>query len=159
MVRKTPRSPRFARCSGQPAGFLGDTILLGHCGEKLARKFLPPGIPARARPRVPKVRHWAYLKMLAAHSGRVYTQEQILGHLHGTGRNVTVYSVNTHVANLRRKIESDRTRPARLHTVSGAGYVLSDSVRSSCRARLGAFWVCGRIPSGAGSGGVSVVRG
>ncbi|MDX2642094.1 response regulator transcription factor [Streptomyces sp. PA03-1a] len=67
------------------------------------------------------------LETLAAQPGRVFTREQILGHLHGTGRYFTVRTVDTHVMNLRRKIESDPARPVRLLTVYGVGYVLSDS--------------------------------
>ncbi|MFG2303747.1 response regulator transcription factor [Actinacidiphila glaucinigra] len=67
------------------------------------------------------------LETLAAQPGRVFTREQILGHLHGTGRYFTVRTVDTHVMNLRRKIEPDPARPVRLLTVYGVGYVLSDT--------------------------------
>lgn len=67
------------------------------------------------------------LETLAAQPGRVFTREQILGQLHGTGRYFTVRTVDTHVMNLRRKIEPDPARPVRLLTVYGVGYVLSDT--------------------------------
>ncbi|MFJ6726420.1 response regulator transcription factor [Streptomyces sp. NPDC091281] len=66
------------------------------------------------------------LAALADRPGQVFSREQILGRLHGTGGYFTVRTVDTHVMNLRRKIEDDPARPTRLLTVYGVGYVLSD---------------------------------
>ncbi|MFD3452326.1 response regulator transcription factor [Streptomyces sp. NPDC058691] len=68
------------------------------------------------------------LETLAEQPGRVFTREQILAQLHGTGRYFTVRTVDTHVMNLRRKIEPDPARPVRLLTVYGVGYKLAGDV-------------------------------
>ncbi|MFF3562180.1 response regulator transcription factor [Streptomyces sp. NPDC002574] len=68
------------------------------------------------------------LETLAEQPGRVFTREQILAQLHGTGRYFTVRTVDTHVMNLRRKIEPDPARPIRLLTVYGVGYKLAGDV-------------------------------
>jgi DNA-binding response OmpR family regulator len=67
------------------------------------------------------------LETLAAYPGRVFTREQILAQLHGTGRYFTVRTVDTHVMNLRRKIETDPSRPRRLVTVYGVGYRMAEA--------------------------------
>ncbi|GGK85531.1 DNA-binding response regulator [Sphaerisporangium melleum] len=65
------------------------------------------------------------LELLASQPERVFTREQILGHLHGFDRYITSRTVDVHVMNLRRKIEPDPRRPARLVTVYGVGYKLT----------------------------------
>ncbi|MGV9914716.1 response regulator transcription factor [Streptomyces tendae] len=66
------------------------------------------------------------LEVLASAPGRVFTRQQILGHLHGIDRYVTTRTVDGHVMNLRRKIESDPSRPQILLTVYGVGYKAAD---------------------------------
>jgi len=66
------------------------------------------------------------LEALAAEPGRVFTRDQLLRHLHGFDSYVTARTVDVHVMNLRRKIESDPRHPVRLVTVYGIGYKLSD---------------------------------
>jgi two-component system, OmpR family, alkaline phosphatase synthesis response regulator PhoP len=66
------------------------------------------------------------LEVLAAEPGRVFTRDQLLRHLHGYDSYVTARTVDVHVMNLRRKIEPDPSRPARLITVYGVGYKLAD---------------------------------
>jgi len=69
---------------------------------------------------------FALLAVLAAEPGRVFTRDQLLRHLHGFDSYVTARTVDVHVMNLRRKIEADPRRPARLLTVYGVGYKLAD---------------------------------
>jgi DNA-binding response OmpR family regulator len=65
------------------------------------------------------------LALLAAQPGRVFTRAQIVEHLYGgAGHYVTLRTVDTHVMNLRRKIESEPHRPRLLVTVYGVGYKL-----------------------------------
>jgi two-component system response regulator RegX3 len=64
------------------------------------------------------------LELLAREPGRVFDRRELVRHLWqsdfvGSGR-----SVDTHVVNLRRKIEREPHRPTRLLTVRGAGYKL-----------------------------------
>jgi two-component system, OmpR family, alkaline phosphatase synthesis response regulator PhoP len=67
------------------------------------------------------------LEALIAEPGRVFTRDQLLRHLHGFDSYLTARTVDVHVMNLRRKIEADPRRPARLVTVYGIGYKLADA--------------------------------
>ncbi|MFJ3667373.1 response regulator transcription factor [Streptomyces sp. NPDC090106] len=71
------------------------------------------------------------LTLLAGSPGQVFSRSQILERLHGFDRYVTARTVDVHVMNLRKKIEDDPRRPARLVTVYGVGYKLTDGIRSS----------------------------
>jgi DNA-binding response OmpR family regulator len=64
------------------------------------------------------------LTALAAEPGRVFTRAQLLRRLHGFDRFVTVRTVDVHVMNLRKKIETDPRNPALVLTVYGVGYKL-----------------------------------
>ncbi|XVU22800.1 response regulator transcription factor [Actinoplanes sp. CA-054009] len=66
------------------------------------------------------------LLTMAAEPGRAFTRDQLLRHLHGFDSYVTARTVDVHVMNLRRKIETDPRRPARLLTVYGVGYKMAD---------------------------------
>lgn len=70
-------------------------------------------------------REFDLLATLARRPGRVFTRLQLLeaagGDAFGSGERV----VDTHVSNLRRKLESDPTSPRYLLTVPGAGYKLA----------------------------------
>ncbi|MFK3982850.1 response regulator transcription factor [Micromonospora sp. NPDC050397] len=78
---------------------------------------------------------FALLHAMAAQPGRVFTREQLLGHLHGFDRYITNRTVDVHVMNLRKKIEPNPRRPSRLITVYGVGYKLTDAGDGSDRAR------------------------
>ncbi|MER8102654.1 response regulator transcription factor [Kitasatospora sp. NPDC094016] len=71
------------------------------------------------------------LQVLAAQPGRVFTRAQLLEHLHGIDRYITTRTVDTHVMNLRRKIEPQPRRPTRLLTVYGIGYKLAEGPRGA----------------------------
>ncbi|MEU4243325.1 response regulator transcription factor [Actinoplanes sp. NPDC026619] len=62
------------------------------------------------------------LSALTAEPGRVFTRAQLLRRLHGFDRFVTVRTVDVHVMNLRKKIETDPRNPALILTVYGVGY-------------------------------------
>ncbi len=66
---------------------------------------------------------------LAARPHGVLTRSQLLEELHGIDRYVSVRTIDTHVLNLRKKIERDPRRPTRLVTVYGVGYKLTDEQR------------------------------
>jgi DNA-binding response OmpR family regulator len=64
-------------------------------------------------------------KLLAAlvqQKGTVLTRQQLLDHVWGPGVFVTDRVVDTHVGNLRKKIESNPDQPAWLVSVRGVGY-------------------------------------
>ena len=64
-------------------------------------------------------------KLLSAfirHRGRVLSREQLLDEVWGHGVYVVDRAVDTHIVNLRRKIEPDPASPRYLVSVRGAGY-------------------------------------
>ena len=64
-------------------------------------------------------------KLLSAfirHRGRVLSREQLLDEAWGQGVYVTDRAVDTHIVNVRRKIEPDPAAPRYLVSVRGAGY-------------------------------------
>ena len=64
-------------------------------------------------------------KLLSAfirHRGRVLSREQLLDEAWGRGVYVTDRAVDTHIVNVRRKIEPDPAEPRHLVSVRGAGY-------------------------------------
>jgi DNA-binding response OmpR family regulator len=67
---------------------------------------------------------FALLAVMAAQPGRVFTRAQLLTHTSGLERSSTERSIDVHVMNLRRKIETDARRPEYLRTVYGVGYRL-----------------------------------
>jgi two-component system, OmpR family, alkaline phosphatase synthesis response regulator PhoP len=69
---------------------------------------------------------FALLSAFAAEPGRAFSRDQLLRRLHGLDSYVTARTVDVHVMNLRRKIETNPRRPARLLTVYGIGYKLAD---------------------------------
>lgn len=66
------------------------------------------------------------LATLAAEPGRVFTRGQLLDQAFGMDRFVTERTVDVHIMNLRRKLEADPRKPARLITVYGVGYKMQD---------------------------------
>ncbi|MFJ2745670.1 response regulator transcription factor [Streptomyces sp. NPDC087440] len=74
------------------------------------------------------------LGALAAAPDRVFSRQQLLAELHGFDRYISVRTVDMHVMNLRKKIEPAPRRPARLLTVFGVGYKLTDPQKDAGRA-------------------------
>ena len=67
------------------------------------------------------------LATLAQHAGQTLSREQLLERIHGDA-GVAGYdrSIDAHIRNLRRKIETDPTDPRIIQTVYGVGYRFSD---------------------------------
>lgn len=64
------------------------------------------------------------LKTLAIHSGKVLTHRQLLTTVWGKAYENDTHYLRVYIGQLRRKIESDPTRPKHLITESGVGYRL-----------------------------------
>lgn len=62
------------------------------------------------------------LAALAGHPGQTLTREQLLDELHGAAYNRFDRSVDSHIKNLRRKLESDSSQLRFIETVYGIGY-------------------------------------
>ena len=65
------------------------------------------------------------LEEFALHPGIVLSRARLLDRLHGTTRWIGDRTIDTHVKNLRSKIEVDPQNPTRLVTVYGVGYTLN----------------------------------
>jgi DNA-binding response OmpR family regulator len=66
------------------------------------------------------------LATLARRPGRIFTRAQLLDALHGVAFETYERAIDSHVKNLRRKIEPDPRRPRYVLTVYGVGYRFVD---------------------------------
>jgi two-component system alkaline phosphatase synthesis response regulator PhoP len=67
------------------------------------------------------------LATMARQPGRVFTRAQLLDAIHGVSIETFDRAIDSHVKNLRHKIESDPRQPRRLLMVYGVGYKLSEA--------------------------------
>jgi two-component system KDP operon response regulator KdpE len=70
---------------------------------------------------------WRLLAFLASHAGKVLTHAQILREVWGPGAAAQSHYVRVYMAELRKKIEADPSRPRLLLTEPGVGYRLADA--------------------------------
>ncbi len=68
------------------------------------------------------------LLTLARRPGRIFTRSQLLDALHGVAFESYERAIDTHVKNLRRKLEPDPRNPRYVLTVYGVGYRLADAL-------------------------------
>jgi DNA-binding response OmpR family regulator len=66
------------------------------------------------------------LAALARQPGRIFTRSQLLDAVHGVAFESYERAIDTHVKNIRRKLEPDPRRPALILTVYGVGYRFVD---------------------------------
>ncbi len=66
------------------------------------------------------------LKTLAASPGRIFTRSQLLDELRGVAFESYERAIDSHIKNLRRKLEPDPRRPRYVLTVYGVGYRFAD---------------------------------
>ncbi len=71
---------------------------------------------------------FALLAVLAQNPGQTFTREQIFDRLHSDIYTGFDRSVDSHIKNLRKKIELDPVNPTYILTVYGVGYKFSDEV-------------------------------
>jgi two-component system KDP operon response regulator KdpE len=69
---------------------------------------------------------WRLLALLASHAGKVLTHAQILREVWGPNAAAQSHYVRVYMAELRKKIEADPSRPRLLITEPGVGYRLAD---------------------------------
>ena len=67
------------------------------------------------------------LATMARQPGRVFTRAQLLDAIHGISFETFERAIDSHIKNLRHKIESDPRQPRRLLMIYGVGYKLSDT--------------------------------
>lgn len=68
------------------------------------------------------------LKTLIEHPGRVYSRDQLLDAMHADLRDVTDRAVDSHIRNLRRKLEDCAPGAQWIYSVYGVGYRFEPSV-------------------------------
>ena len=66
------------------------------------------------------------LTALARRPGRIFTRSQLLDAVHGVAFESYERAIDTHIKNLRRKLEPDPRRPRYILTVHGVGYRFAD---------------------------------
>ena len=66
------------------------------------------------------------LATLARQPGRIFTRSQLLDALHGVAFETYERAIDSHVKNLRRKLEPDPRQPRYVLTVYGVGYRFAD---------------------------------
>jgi two-component system, OmpR family, alkaline phosphatase synthesis response regulator PhoP len=66
------------------------------------------------------------LTVLAQHPGQTFSRAQLLETLHGVAYDGYDRSIDSHIKNLRRKIEEDLSQPNFIQTVYGIGYRFTD---------------------------------
>jgi two-component system KDP operon response regulator KdpE len=69
---------------------------------------------------------WRLLVFLARHAGKVLTHAQILREVWGPNTSSQSHYVRVYMAELRKKLEPDPSRPRLLLTEPGVGYRLAD---------------------------------
>jgi DNA-binding response OmpR family regulator len=79
------------------------------------------------RPVMLTAKEFGILEVLAKSPGWVFTRAQIIDKAFGFDRYVLERTVDAHVMNLRRKIETDPAEPRYVQTVYGRGYRLSNA--------------------------------
>ena len=67
-------------------------------------------------------KEYKLLAVLAQHPGQLFSREALVEHLSGSALDNYDRSVDSHIKNLRRKLEPDPTRPRFIETVYGEGY-------------------------------------
>lgn len=65
---------------------------------------------------------YTMLEMLVKHEGQPLSRDQLLEHLHGVVYGGVDRSVDSHIKNLRKKIEPDPAEPTYIQTIYGFGY-------------------------------------
>ena len=112
------------RTSGAPASMAAETaaITVGDITLYPATHTVQRGAELVAlRPK-----EYELLLALARRAGRVVTRAELLTEVWGYSDDVMSRTVDTHIAELRRKLESDPTAPRHVLTVRKVGYRLAD---------------------------------
>jgi len=69
------------------------------------------------------------LEVLIMHPGQILTREQLLENLHGVAYGGYDRSIDSHIKNLRDKLEDDPSNPVYIQTIYGIGYKFRDETK------------------------------
>ncbi|MBI1795697.1 MAG: response regulator transcription factor [Candidatus Eisenbacteria bacterium] len=67
-------------------------------------------------------REFRLIEVLARAPGRAFTRAELVERAFGADSNALDRTIDAHIVNLRRKVETDPARPERIETVFGVGY-------------------------------------
>lgn len=93
--------------------FGGDDLVIDTGADEVRKG----GVPVSMTPR-----EYRLLRVLAANPGRVFSREELINHALGEDYSGFDRTIDVHVKNLRKKIETDHRRPRYVLTVHGIGY-------------------------------------
>jgi DNA-binding response OmpR family regulator len=82
-------------------------------------------VTAHGQPATLTTTEWKLLTTLASVPGRVYSRYELINRTRGYEYDGYERTIDSHIRNLRHKIESDPHAPALIQTVTGAGYRLT----------------------------------
>jgi DNA-binding response OmpR family regulator len=114
-VRALLRRRELDRAAGDAVIRIGDLVIDGR-----SREVTVGGRPVRLT-----TSEYKLLLLLASEPGRVFSRPELVSHLWGSEHVGDARAADTHVVNLRRKLERDPGQPERIVTVRGAGYRLT----------------------------------
>lgn len=120
VLRRTAGRKSTVAAGPAPGG--GDLVRFGACTLDLAahKLFNADGDEIEIT-----AMEYALLKVFAANAGRVLNRDQLLEQAHDRSWDPYDRSIDIRVYRLRRKIESDPSKPEIIKTVRGTGYVFS----------------------------------
>jgi DNA-binding response OmpR family regulator len=104
------------------ASTAGDVIQVGDLTVDMARlKVVRKGAAVELTPT-----EFQLLATLACQPGRVFTRTQLLDAVRGTEIDSFERAIDTHIKNIRRKLEADTRNPQYVFTVYGIGYKFAE---------------------------------
>jgi DNA-binding response OmpR family regulator len=106
------------------SGACGASALSFGCG-RLRLDPVTRTISADGRPVDLTRSEWSLLTTLAGSPHRVFTRAELINRVRGHSFDGDERIIDTHVKNLRRKLEADPSHPVLIETVLGAGYRLA----------------------------------
>jgi len=118
---------RGSRAEGQPV-----IVTEAFTIDLAAKRVSTPGGDVRLTPT-----EWHLLEFLARNAGKLVTHKQLLNEVWGPRYETETNYLRVHMANLRRKLEPDPTRPRYLVTDPGLGYRFSTDQQSSTDRQSG----------------------
>ncbi|MFB8025293.1 response regulator transcription factor [Streptomyces sp. NPDC056465] len=120
----TARVRALLRRSGKGSGPAEPVVLRVGEVELHTERF---EVRVAGRPVELTAKEFSILETLAREPGRVFTRAQIIERVFGFDRDVLERTVDAHVMNMRRKLDTAPGRAGHLETVYGRGYRLADA--------------------------------
>jgi DNA-binding response OmpR family regulator len=107
---------RHHRGPGRPVSHGGGQLIIDEAGRQVTAAGHIVGLTAT---------EWKLLTTLASVPGRVYSRCELINRIRGYEYDGYDRTIDSHIRNLRQKIETDSHAPRLVETVTGAGYRLA----------------------------------